>query len=463
MVGSGGSTPGGNTTVVVLLTSTANDQLADFGVSIETLQLLDASGHAVTLYTYNNQTRGAGEFMHLNGTSEPLVIVSVPRGTYTSATMGIDNCGFTTIRFGAPSQGQQNTLITSVYAEGVCNQGTGTATVDLPSPIRVSGNAMALSLNLQVSQSYTLMGVGTNNTTYTVSPVFTLTATPISSHPTNDSNGKVSGVEAEIASVNTAQSTFIANSEDGASLNLDTDSNTMFQGIAGLGSLATNELVDVDFAIQPDGSLLATRVEVNDTSAMGEFTGPWLNYTAMPDVFVLRSQVCFPLPGSAGCDSAVDVTNTTAFGVSGQVTNLQDLPFVPNFNTSDLVLGATFSSYSTGSRDLQGLPYATTVTLEPQTINGTVTAMSSTNGFSVYAVALASYDLIPTLQQYLPLGYPNELTSPSSVVVYADSNTQLLNSGEITTGSLLRFRGLIFNDNGTARMDCQEILDGVTE
>jgi hypothetical protein len=48
-------------------------------------------------------------------------------------------------------------------------------------------------------------------------------------------------------------------------------------------------------------------------------------------------------------------------------------------------------------------------------------------------------------------------------VVYVDSNTQLLNSEPIAVGSPLRFNGLVFNDNGTLRMDCAQVSDGVTE
>jgi hypothetical protein len=33
----------------------------------------------------------------------------------------------------------------------------------------------------------------------------------------------------------------------------------------------------------------------------------------------------------------------------------------------------------------------------------------------------------------------------------------------VNVGSLLRFKGLIFDDNGTLRMDAAEIYDGVTE
>jgi len=246
-------------------------------------------------------------------------------------------------------------------------------------------------------------------------------------------------------------------------LSLSSESNTVFQGISGISSLSTGNLVNIDFAIQSDGSLLATRVEVDDPSAPGEFVGPWLAYTAMPDVFIIKPATCYHLPDVPGCDSVIHFTNATSFGVSGQVNNLQNLPFTPNFSSSPIFLGGTFSTYPTGDRDPQGVPYAATVTLEPQTIDGTVTAMSTVNGFSVYTVALASYDLIPTLQDYLVPQSPSQLNPPSSVVVYADSNTQLLNSGAIAQGSLLRFRGLIFDDNGTARMDCQEILDGVTE
>jgi hypothetical protein len=53
------------------------------------------------------------------------------------------------------------------------------------------------------------------------------------------------------------------------------------------------------------------------------------------------------------------------------------------------------------------------------------------------------------------------VASPTTVTVYADGNTQLLQSGSIAPGSLLRFRGLVFSDNGTLRMDCAKVLDGV--
>ena len=70
-------------------------------------------------------------------------------------------------------------------------------------------------------------------------------------------------------------------------------------------------------------------------------------------------------------------------------------------------------------------------------------------------------DLFPNLA--VQPGQPTLLTNPNTVVVYADSNTQRLNSGTVSVGGLFRFYGLVFNDNGTLRMDCAQVNDGVAE
>ena len=101
------------------------------------------------------------------------------------------------------------------------------------------------------------------------------------------------------------------------------------------------------------------------------------------------------------------------------------------------------------------------MTLAPQTLNGTVTAISSSGGFNVYTITLASYDLFPVIAA-TPGSFVHP-TSPTTVTVYADNNTQLLSTTPIQMGSLARFRGVVFNDNGALRMDCGEILDGVPE
>jgi hypothetical protein len=80
--------------------------------------------------------------------------------------------------------------------------------------------------------------------------------------------------------------------------------------------------------------------------------------------------------------------------------------------------------------------------------------------FTDYTVSLASYDLFPTLA--VQQGQTTLLNDPSQVEVYIDSNTQKLNTEALAPGSTLRFYGLVFNDNGTLRMDCAQVNDGVT-
>jgi hypothetical protein len=67
--------------------------------------------------------------------------------------------------------------------------------------------------------------------------------------------------------------------------------------------------------------------------------------------------------------------------------------------------------------------------------------------------------LIPTLA--VQPGQITVLTDPSNVVVYANGNTQLLNTKPLAVGSVVRFNGMLFNDNGTLRMDCGQVNDGV--
>jgi hypothetical protein len=57
----------------------------------------------------------------------------------------------------------------------------------------------------------------------------------------------------------------------------------------------------------------------------------------------------------------------------------------------------------------------------------------------------------------------NKVTNPATLTVYDDADTQLLNSSPISVGSVLRFTGLIFDDNSALRMDCGQILDGVPQ
>ena len=77
--GCGSSAPSGpkfsgNTTVVVLASSTANDQLVQFPVILKNLTLTSQSGKTVTLFS----APVSAEFIHLNGSVEPMATANIP-------------------------------------------------------------------------------------------------------------------------------------------------------------------------------------------------------------------------------------------------------------------------------------------------------------------------------------------------------------------------------------------------
>lgn len=186
----------------------------------------------------------------------------------------------------------------SIYAEDVCNRGTGKTSVNIPSPITISSPTVALSLNLQVSQSYTLSTPAIPGPpVYSFSPTFTLAPLALVPRPTTEQNGKFIGINALITSVDSVKNTFVAQTPNPFSLTVSSAATTTYQGVAGFSTLAAGTLVNLDLAIQPDASLLAIRVEVDNLSARMNSIGFFVGLTSQPgsfDTIVLQAQGCYP-------------------------------------------------------------------------------------------------------------------------------------------------------------------------
>jgi hypothetical protein len=456
----------GNTSATVLLASTANDQVTQFPVQLQTLTLTSQSGNTVSLLSSEQPS----EFMHLNGGIEPLTTVTIPQDIYTSATATFGQAVFVCIGQ-VPGGGLE------IANYSIVNQGP---TVTLPTPITVTGSSMALALNMQVSSSAVFPACYSNPPFegFSMTPTFNLAPYILSASPTNSGNGKVSGLVAQIASVGTTPPNLTLTIAGGPfagefggptgtrTLSMTSNNGTVFQGVSGVSALSPGMFLNLDGAIQSDGSLLATRIALEDSSAINDSSGPVMfvdnvvpsiqlyGRTELGSLLTINDQsgIYFDTP-------YFDLPNAT-FGISGQLTNLQTLPFVPSFNASNIVAGQNVDVTS-GNFILNGGvgTSANTITLVPQTINSTVVSSQQSGGFTDYTVSLASYDLFPTLA--VQQGQTTLLNNPSQVDVYVDSNTQLLNSQSLASGGTFRFYGLVFNDNGTLRMDCARVNDGV--
>ena len=247
------------------------------------------------------------------------------------------------------------------------------------------------------------------------------------------------------------------------------NASTVFQGIHSLSPLAPGMFVTVDGAIESDGSLLVSRMEVENPSARTLSTGPILQVaSAVPALMIYgRTELGSLLTAPTGQGGIyLDTPNfnfsSAAFSISGQLTNLENLPFVPAFDAASMVAGQNVDITSPAFSVSGGTHTpANTVTLVPQTIDGIVQSSVTAGSFTVYTVSLASYDLFPQLA--VQPGQTTVLSDPNHVQVYVDNNTQQLNSHPLSSGSTVRFYGLVFNDHGTLKMDCAQISDGVAE
>jgi len=442
------------TNVTVVLSSDANDQFTDFGAVLQGITLTNASGKSVTLLSESLGT----EFVHLNGLVEPLITGTVPRDTYTSATVSVGAAQFTCATLDTGGG-----LLLSTFAYGYVQ--APFVTVSLPTPISVTGDSLGLTLRMLVQQSAIVSGCA-GGASYEIRPTLTLSSFDIANAAPGSATNTAFSLEGAVTAVSGAAGSFQLQrtaylSQAQTSLKVSTDAGTVLQGIDGLDSLAVGMFVDLDGAIQADGSVLATRVSVADPAAVDVRRGPVLSvFTGSIPIVTIR-----PVAGQ-GKDGLVDDEaydfSTTTFHISGQLSNVQQLPFAATFNAANMVPGQNVYLSSPAFVTCCGGEYyapATTLTLMPQTIDGTVLGSSVSGNFTVYAVELSNDDLFPSLA--VQPGQATLLTQSNEVQVYVDGSTRLLNSDPVATGRTFRFYGLVFNDQGVLRMDCAQVNDGV--
>jgi hypothetical protein len=440
---------GENTAVTVLFSSTANDALTDFQLGAGTLTLTDAAGRSVTVFALSNGNQPS-EFIHSNGVLDPAISVSIPQDVYTSATLTVSNPQFSFVTYNAG-------YIYFNTAVNFSQSGFEQAQVALPEPITVSGPSVALIVDSEISQSVSMSGSPQKNDfSSSVTPSFSITEVR-ASQAQSASGGPPINAVGEIGSVVTSTSgvqTLQLKRPSGPPLTIASNSNTAYQGVNGYDSLAAGMFADVDLVAEPDGTLLATRVEVPDSAARDLVTGPVFNIDPSAGIFNLvgeREQGPDFSSGFRSGGMALQFTGNTVFRVYGGFQAPQELPFAPVFDRTSIVAGQNVSVTSQ-SIPLSG-PYPTvnTMTLLPQTVNGTVVSVTSSNGFQVYELNLAAYDPLSTNR------------GNTTLEVYVGSQARLLNSTPAARGQVLRFHGMVFSEQGSLDMVADQVNDGVTE
>jgi hypothetical protein len=416
--------------VPLLITSDAPlGPLLAFELQIDSVTLTDSCGKTVSLLSQPLTV----EWTHVNGASEPLLIASVPQGTYTSAAVTYENPN---IAYLWPSKLN--------FVSNEVTTGVMTGQVTLPSEIVVNGTATSIVLDTLLTQPVT-----TNSTINTVTPAFQVTQQQVAPNPTIDTNGK-EGLRGLVVSAGSNQ--VVVMNQAGVSLTIAVGNGTQYQGVTGLATLAAGTPVDLDVATQADGSLLATRVQVENAGASGAWVGPLVvtNPQGVSEEVVPRQ-----LENKENVSKSYDnfpsyfaLTGGTQYEMYGGAVDLVDLPFVPSFGSfNDTALGQGLSvSYATQQQSAsQPLTQAQTTTLIPRALSGTITAIKDSGSSVNYTITLASNDLLTVM------------SGIHTVAAYTNDGTQMETSSSLTVGSAVNMHGLLFNDGGTLRMVCDQV------
>jgi hypothetical protein len=315
--GGTGTTLSGNTRVVVLASSTANDQLSSFTTTLESLTLTNQSGKTVNLLA----SPVSEEFIHLNGHVEPIATISIPQDTYVSASATYNSGATPVCNAQNPGSNQTDTLT-----------GGANETINLPNPITIDGTAMGLVLDLKVS---TYPEQCPTSAEYPSAPpvtaAFDLTPLTIVAQPTNSTNGLALGLEGTISSVGSGAAQFTANGlvngQTPPTWQVSLNSSTVLQGISGAAQLTTQVPIDMDVAVQQDGSLMATRVSVigTGTTTLTVASGPlMLVSNAGPFTYIIGAAQQGYLPAAIGGFGYGNFGNSQ-FQASDQFKNLASL------------------------------------------------------------------------------------------------------------------------------------------
>jgi hypothetical protein len=456
--GSSSSSGAHGTPIVLMASSTANDRIPQLQIQITGLNLISDSGTSVPLVTSPLYP----EMIHLNGVREPLAAGNIPPGTYTSAAVTLGSALFVCTSYEAGSGLQTSTF---VYGQVPASS----IHISVPAPIKVTSapTAFLLSLDVSSSASFTSCQGGTA-TNFSITPTMTLTPAALGNASSTSNDALVTGMQGLVTSIRSADNSFTVDGADGTALfgptwQILTDSNTEFQGIGSLAQLGQGMPVDIDVNPQSDGSLLATRVSVFDlnTTDLNVFTGPMNFVSAVNPTFSLIGQQQQGYLDSNSYFSGAELIDdrNASFQIAGPPSRFSGLPFQAVFSASTAVAGQNVSVTSQVPLFLAGALPASTVTLMPQSLNGTVRAISRSGDYITYVLKLATYDTFPNLANQP--GESLAIANPGTVVIYAGVNTRMLTANPIAVGSVYRFYGQVFNDQGVLRMVCLQVNDGV--
>ncbi len=406
-------TPAGPTNATINTGDATNDQIVKFELTVSSLTLTGSGGTATTGNLLSKSAEV--EFVHQSGSFEPLALVNIPPGTYSGASMTVSN----------PEVVVLNNAVPPVPVKITATLTSPGVTVNFTSPITVtSSNSTVINFDLDMAGSVTLSG--TPPTSASVTPKFNVTTAAANnqddaSGEINDVHGSVTSIVAPNFTIQTRQST----------ITFATDNTTQFKdGITALSQLKVGDIVEVDGMTKPDGTKLATKVELEEGLNGEEAEGVITAVTGSPATQItIAQQVDSTGNPAAPVTVDVSISASTQFRVRSDKLSLGS---VPAFDATHIAKGQRVEADAASSAVSPLV--ADKIKLREQALIGTVSAATA-SGFTLTLNASSAFAT---------------LTGQTTVAVTLLSGTNL----KVTpaNGNTVRVRGLVFVNAGAYTM-----------
>lgn len=423
----GGATSGGGgggtaaTAIQVKMGDAPADRVVTFEVTVGPITLTPNSGSAVTVLATTRRL----ELTHLSGTNEPLALMNVPQGTYTSATLTIAN----------PEVVFINNLGQIVKLQPAFNQAV---TVNFSPAFTVGANAPVVNIDLNVANSLTFDSQD-NVTGVNISAAsFKLSTSMVAAENEQEfENGELEDTTGTVSGVSGTSFTLLVGMT-GTSLTFATDANTEFKDGATLATM-TNTVVTVEGITKSDGTLCAKEVEGVEDPGGAEVEGLISQVSGNP-----ATQLTFVADDGSG--SGMDDSKTGSsltVDVSGagykvstsniDTSGIGGLPSPPNFPFDAFTVHAGQRVEIESHNAVSGNPLvAEKVKLQQQALSGTVSGLSGTAP-TTFMLTVASDSAFAML------------SGSTSVTVYWQPGTDLHDlQHALANGDSVRVRGLLF-------------------
>lgn len=397
------------------------DRVITFEATVGPITMTPGSGSAVTVLSGTCRL----ELTHLSGTNEPLALLNVPQGSYSSASLTVSNPEVTFI----------NSVGALVKLEPAFNQ---VITVNFSPALTVGANSMVVDIDLNVAKSLTFDAQGNVTGVSLSAASFGLsTAVVAAEDKQGHDDGELEDTTGTITAVN-GSSFNLTVGQNGASLTFNTDANTQFNDGA---TLTTNTIVTVEGVTKPDGTLYAKEVEGIEDASGVEAEGLITQVSGNP-----ATQITFLADdglGSGMDDTKVggsitaDVTEAKYKVNKGNIDNsgIGGLPSSPTFpfDASTVHAGQRVEVES-GIALAGSSTVGDKVKLQQQALVGTVSGLagSTTTGPTTFMLSVPDDSAFAML------------SGMTQVTVYWQPGTDLHKLDNVNNGDTVRVRGLVF-------------------